>query len=177
METILEPGKSVGQDCNLVARARGGDRAAFDELFVTHRAFIYNVCRRMLGSQEDAVDATQNTFICAYRAIGKFRGEASFRSWLCRIAINESSAILRRSKKPAETQTPDEPERGETRDRVWESILDLPADARSVLVLFYFQQMSCDEVAESLGCSVGAVRVRLHRAREAFKRRYTEKER
>ena len=83
------------RDVELVRAARDGSRAAFDALYEGHKRFVYNVGYRMLGSQDDAVDAGQTAFIQAYRALSRFRGESAFRSWLYRIAINSRTGMLR----------------------------------------------------------------------------------
>lgn len=166
------------EELSLVAQAREGNRDAFDVLFQRHKRFIYNVCYRMLGSADDAIDATQSAFIQAYRALSSFRGDASFRSWLYRIAVNQSTSMLRQSIRRGEIQI--QMEYGDRMDheddRVWEALHDLIPDLKAALVLFYFQGLSCREMAQAMGCSEGAVRTRLHRARIAFKKKYVELE-
>lgn len=163
-------------DAELVGRARDGSRDAFDALFHQHKRFVYNICYRMLGSKDDAVDATQTTFIQAYRALNRFRGDAAFRSWLYRIAINSCTGMLRHEIRQRQKlqEIPVDAPPDEPRDDVWEAILQLSPDMRAVLVLFYFDELSCTELAQSLGCSDGAARTRLHRARAAFKKKYEE---
>lgn len=175
-EVVME--SAVGrqdQDADLVGKAREGSHAAFDALFHRHKQFVYNVCYRMLGSADDAVDVTQTAFIQAYRELRRFRGEASLRSWLYRIAVNQCMTLIRREQRrrrlaeampPPATRTED--------DLVWDVMLKLDPHHRAVLVLHYFQGLSCDETAEALGCSAGALRTRLFRARVAFKRIYEE---
>lgn len=167
-------------DLQLVLQARAGDSNAFDELFTRHRRYVYNICHRMLGNAEDAVDATQAAFIAAFKGLARFRGEAAFRTWMYRIAINECNAILRRKHRTREDveaavaceEAPVGDVQGD--DLVHEAILRLPPDMRAVLVLFYYQELSSREIAQALGCSDGAVRVRLHRARTAFKKQFEE---
>jgi RNA polymerase sigma-70 factor (ECF subfamily) len=145
-------------------------------LFDRHKTFIYNVCYRMLASEDDAIDAVQTSFIQAYGQIHSFRGESCFRTWLYRISVNICTEHLRREKRrrllSAEMEYPhgnDVP-----RDMVWEAILELPPDLRAILVLRYFQDLPCEDISQILGCTVSAARTRLHRAREAFKRKYKE---
>lgn len=178
MQTTAEPVAKQQDDMELVKQAREGSEAAFDGLFQRHKTFIYNVCCRMLGSREDAVDATQNAFISAYQSIGGFKGRSSFRSWVCRIAINECTAQIRREqrRRALSEKAPLAAGNSESRDRVWEAVLALPAGLRSVLVLFYFQGLSCQEAAQALGCLEGTIKTRLHRARAAFKKQYEELE-
>ena len=163
-------------DIEVIERARGGSPAAFDVIYESHNQFIYNVCYRILGSSEDAVDATQETFILAYRRLRTFRGDADFRTWLYRIATNVAIGMARkRSRGRAPVCREPEPSAGcSAGDLVWEAILELPPEIRVVLVLFYFHDLSCEELAKALGCSKGAARVRLHRARKSFKQKYQE---
>jgi RNA polymerase sigma-70 factor, ECF subfamily len=164
------------RDLRMIEQAREGSKSAFDLLFDEHKPFVYNVCYRMLGSVDDAIDATQAAFIQAYKSIRKFRGDAAFRSWLYRIAINVCTGMLRRERtqRTIVAESLDVATERMSDDAVWEAMLELRPDLRAILVLFYFQDLSCEEVAEALGCSAGAARTRLHRARVAFKRKYEE---
>jgi RNA polymerase sigma-70 factor, ECF subfamily len=177
METTLDlTVAEQDRDLDLVKLAKRGQREAFDELFQRHKDFIYNVCRRMLGCPEDAADATQAAFVQAYRSIGAFRGQSSFRSWTCRIAINTCNVFLRKEarRKALREHSPE----SESTDRqdgvVMDVVRELPPGVRSVLVLFYFEGLSGEELAAALGCSHRAARVRLHRARTAFREKYEE---
>jgi RNA polymerase sigma-70 factor (ECF subfamily) len=164
-------------DSDLVRQVVSGNSVAFDALFQRHKPFVYNVCYRMLGNADDAVDATQSTFIKAYDSIRKFRGDASFRTWLYRIAVNMCTEALRREsrRRGLLANTPDPAiDDDEPNDGVWEAMLELNSDTRALLVLFYFQELSGSEVAQVMQCSEGAVRVRLHRARMLFKKKYEE---
>jgi len=128
------------QDQDLVRKAREGSRAAFDVLFQRHKQFVYNVCYHMLGSADDAVDATQAAFIQAYRAIRRFRGEAAFRSWLYRIAVNVCTRMLKRERRRSLLMLRSEsPAAGAASgDRVWEGRPGAPSGfqggARAVLL-------------------------------------------
>jgi RNA polymerase sigma-70 factor (ECF subfamily) len=164
------------EDEELVLQVRNGDRTAFDKLFERHKTYVYNVCYRMLGSMEDARDATQNAFIRAFTSLPNFRGCSSFRTWIYRIAINVAVDISKRQKK-AKTQLVMEQATANpepVRETLNEAIGQLPPDHRAVLVLFYIQGLSGKELAEALGCSEGAARLRLHRARIALKAKYEE---
>lgn len=166
------------QEKSLIRQAREGSRSAFDLLFERHRQFVYNVCYRMLGSADDAVDLTQEAFIQAYRELRRFRGDAAFRTWLYRIAINQCVNVIRREQRRRRLAETGPPEYEPTHDdHVWEVILELEPQHRAVLVLHYFQGLSCEEMAKALGCLGGTVRTKLHRARMAFKKRYEESER
>ncbi len=175
METLtdLETGNK-NREMELISEAKEGRKSAFDELFQLHKSFIYNVCRRMIGSREDAIDATQAAFIQAYRKLGDFRGESSFRSWVCRIAINEATAIVRKeSRRKRLTEKIELPkEHKHENDRVEVAMLALPPDSRAIMILFYYEELSCEEISEALGITPGAVRTRLHRARVLFRKSY-----
>ena len=180
MDNVLEVlEKRMDEDWDLADRARGGSREAFDELFQRHKSFVYSVCYRMLGSAEDAVDAMQATFIRAYRGLRGFRRQSAFRSWLYRIAVNEATLIIRRQQRrvDVERQVQAPREAGEGHDQVWQAVLELPPNYRSVIVLFYFQGLTIEETAEALGCSKVNVATRLHRARAALKVKIEELER
>ncbi|MHB1457649.1 MAG: RNA polymerase sigma factor [Armatimonadota bacterium] len=175
MESVLDLAVTQQtRDMELVRQALIGDTTAFDMLFECHRKFVYNVCFRMLGSVDDAVDASQAAFVQAYRDLAKFRGDAEFRTWMYRIAVNVCTDQIRREKRRRmlsyKIETPEgNPASG---DAVWEAILELPPDLRAVLVLHYFQELTCAEMSVALNCTESAARVRLHRARQAFKKKY-----
>lgn len=175
METVLDLAViNQTRDTELVKQVCIGDTAAFDVLFDRHRDFIYNVCYRMLASVDDAVDATQAAFVQAYRELAKFRGDSEFRTWLYRIAVNVCTDHIRREKRRQMLSykirtNESNPASG---DQVWEAILELPPDLRAVLVLYYFQELTCAEMSIALDCTESAARVRLHRARQAFKKKY-----
>ncbi|MBN2490636.1 MAG: sigma-70 family RNA polymerase sigma factor, partial [Planctomycetes bacterium] len=82
-------------DAELVASARGGDRAAFDRLVERHQDRIYGLVYRFLGDRERAADTTQDVFVKAYVGLARFRGEAAFATWIYRIAVNEARSRLR----------------------------------------------------------------------------------
>jgi RNA polymerase sigma-70 factor (ECF subfamily) len=169
----------------LIDRARSGDLGAFNRLVEEHQAGVYNLCLRLLASPQSAEDATQEAFISAYRAVGRFRGQ-SFRAWLYRIAANACYDELRRSRaRPARslegTPTEDlsalEPpdpdpgpaERIESQELVeqLQAVLNqLPLDQRTVIVLRDVQGLSYEEIAEATGASPGTVKSRIARARE-----------
>ena len=179
MERTLElwiAERDQDQNVELVDKAREGDANAFDALFQRHKRFVFNICLGILGSGEDAADATQDAFIHAHGRLKGFRGGASFRTWLYRIAVNCAVDLARKRKRSgiAGLEAADSAWSGSENDRVWEAILELPPDMRAALVLFYFNDLSGKELAEALGCSSGAARVRLHRARKSFKQKYQE---
>ena len=170
----------------MVERFRQGDADAFDDLFRHYQAYIYNICWGILADPEDAEDATQETFLRAYRGCTQFRGQAQLTTWLYRIAVN--TALRRESDRrkrawrpleeaPAEEEGPhvawsERVEEMERTRRVRAVLQALPAGYRAVLVLRYFHDLTHAEMAEVLAVSVSSAKVRLHRARRAFHDRY-----
>lgn len=173
----LITGKQV-LDVELVQQACKGGREAFDTLFLRHKHYIFNVCYRMTGSMEDACDACQMVFINAYKGIRKFKGKSAFRTWLYHIAVNVCVEMLNKRKKQRtfELIEPVDNRSNDKQERVREAILKLPPEMRAPLVLFYIQGLSGEELAQALGCTASAARVRLHRARHALKLKYEELE-
>ena len=174
----------------LVGRARSGDIEAFEALVAEYDGRIYNMAYRMLGNPEDARDVTQDAFLKAYSSIGGFRGDASFSTWLYRIAKNVCLDVLRRRSRrtvfslddPMETEEGEldrqlagelpDPEDAlldsEVRDAVKDAILRLPPHHRSIIVLRDIEDLSYEEIAEILEIGLGTVKSRLYRARSAL---------
>ena len=171
--------QAADPDFALVREFMSGQVAAFDRLYERHSAYVYNTCLGILGNPEDARDVTQDTFVQLYRSLPKFRGRSKFSTWLYRIAVNKCMDALRNRPKWESTDSlewvrdADPPAADHIQEEhVRQTILRLKPDYRAVLVLYYFQQLSYAEIAESLGCSVDQVRIRLHRARKAFRQIY-----
>ena len=161
------------------------DRAASDEAFSLiveeHAGFAYNVAYRMLHNSADAEDAVQETFISAYRAFHRFKGQSKVSTWLYRIVVNACLMKIRKEKSRAnyltETGYNDEviqdwgndPEKaainGELRDVVEAGLAWLSPDLRAAVVLRDVQGVTTEEGAEALGLSVAAFKSRLHRGR------------
>ncbi len=167
-------------DLVLVREFASGQVDAFDRIYHRHSGFVYNTCIGILGDPDDARDAMQETFVQLLRSLPAFRGQSQFSTWLYRITVNKCMDLLRRKPKQEVTDSIEwastEPPRsdGLFEQQVRLTILRLKPEYRAVLVLYYFQQLSYDEIAESLGCSFDQVRIRLHRARKAFRTFYTE---
>lgn len=163
-----------------------GDVEAFNQLVRLYETRVYNLCYRMLGDPDAAADVAQDTFISAYRNLGKFRG-GLFRSWLLRIATNACYDALRaRKRRPATSlqalQEPDDdgvgfelPDKGESPDDValrrelgaaiQRGLADLPEEQRVVLILSDVQGMAYEEIATITGANLGTVKSRLSRGR------------
>ncbi|HYH82099.1 MAG TPA: sigma-70 family RNA polymerase sigma factor [Longimicrobium sp.] len=175
----------------LLERLRAGDEAAFEQLVREQTPVLLRVARRLLRSEDEARDAVQDAFIAAFRGLPRFRGESRLGTWIYRIAVNAALARLR-ARAGADEVSLDQwlprfaddghaalaaaewpgdtgPERREVRERVRQAIDRLPETHRTVLVLRDLEELTTDEAAEALGISPGAVKVRLHRARQALR--------
>ncbi len=173
----------------LVERARLGDLEAFNAIVVAYQDRVYNLCLRMLGSPQAAEDASQEAFLSAYRSVSRMRGP-SVRAWLLRIAANTCIDELRRrrrrpqlsleaptpsaaggdTERPLEVADPDAgPEhlalRGELCEALQAELLRLPPDQRLAVVLCDVEGLSYEEIAVSMGSSVGTVKSRISRGR------------
>lgn len=173
-------------DPELVRAVQRGDAGAMDALIRATYAGVYARCRQLLGDPSDAADATQEVYARVVRSVLGFRGDARFGTWLHRVTVNVCATALRRrgdvrargqAAGPVAFAVPGSPDvlasPEDTAARVAElddarrlatAIAALPADARAVVVLRDVQGLSTRETAAMLGLSVGAVKVRLHRA-------------
>jgi RNA polymerase sigma-70 factor (ECF subfamily) len=170
-------------DNDLVLRARDGDLKAYGELVSRHQRSVYGIVSRMVSSPEDVDDLAQDIFVLAYKAIGRFRGDSSFSTWIHRIAVNTTIKHMKKTK-PRQAASIDDPglgmdnilacegvlspseaaEDGERKDAVRRAVEGLPEKHRVVVVLHYFEDYTCEEIAKVLNCSVGTVWSRLHYA-------------
>ena len=170
----------VDWEAALVQRARTGDRRAFERLYREHVGRVYGLCLRMTRDAQLAEDCTQETFINAWRALGKFETRSTLSTWLHRIAVNVSLAKRRKS---GPVEPPPEEEEGggaewtlETPVEVQEiesAIGGLPEGARDVLVLHALYGYSHGEAAQMLGIAEGTCKAQLHRARKLLRERLT----
>jgi RNA polymerase sigma-70 factor (ECF subfamily) len=163
------------EDRGVVERARAGDVEARDELVRRYLPDVYRATVRVLGDPDLAQDATQDTFINALGGLSRFRGDASFRTWLLRIAINAARTVGRRSGRRREvtlTLAEHEASRGadparlaeasSDADRLEHALQGLPPKQRVVVALRVQQGLSYSEIAAALKCSEGAARVNYH---------------
>ena len=176
----------------LVERVQRGDKKAFDILVAKYQHKIVKLISRYIRDQSEVWDVAQDTFIKAYRALPKFRGDSAFYTWLYRIAINtaknylvaqgrrptdididiqdaeqfESAFELRDNATPERLLLKDEIER-----TVFEAIEQLPEDLRTAITLRELEGLSYEEIAEAMACPIGTVRSRIFRAREAIQSR------
>jgi RNA polymerase sigma-70 factor (ECF subfamily) len=172
------------EEPELIAAAQRGDRDAFDEL--VRRTFVdtFTLARRLTGNEEDARDVVQESYLRAWRGIGKFRGEAQFSTWMYRITANASATHLRKRRRhraepledvvePADTRPEHQPaaaaEAGDSLERIGAALDELPPKLRSLVVLKDVYGLPHEAIAEELGISVAAAKVRLHRARRKLR--------
>jgi RNA polymerase sigma-70 factor (ECF subfamily) len=168
----------------LIAAAKRGDTRSFNQLVSQYQDMVYNVAFRILGDGEAAADASQDTFLSAYKAVANFKG-GSFKAWLLRIATNSCYDQLRvHQRRPTSSleaiytdtdpsshfvngrETPEEHAlRQELGQVIQQGIQTLPPDQRTTLVLSDVQGLSYAEIAEVTGTSIGTVKSRLSRGR------------
>ena len=172
---------------SIIDRFKGGDQSAFEELVLKHQDRIYNLCRHILGSAHDAEDAAQDTFIKAFQNLKNFRPEASFYTWLYRIAVNTCldykkrpffESLFKSSDKGEEFMV-ERPSDEPSPDRLYESkqighalrvsLRQLSEKLRTALILKEIEGLSYEEIAEVLDISIGTVKSRISRAREELK--------
>src|SRR5262245_37365226 len=176
----------------LIARLRAGDGDAFEELVRAHGGRLLAVARRFVRNESDAQDLVQGAYLCAFRSLHQFEGNCQISTWLHRIVVNQALMKLRtQRRKPEESIEPLLPaflddghhveqfsdwsspadallERKETRAAVRAAIDQLPDSYRIVLILRDIEERSTQEVADALGLTPTAVKVRVHRARQAL---------
>lgn len=168
-----------------IQRARAGDGRAFGRPVEAYQAPIYNLCYRLLGNAGEAEEAAQEAFLRAYTRLDSFDPGRSFKSWLFSIAHHYCIDLLRRRRltwlslddEPvaeglawrATTPSPEETTlRRERNDQVQAALNRLPPQYRSAVVMHYWYNLSYEEIAQTTGATVSAVKSRLHRARTAL---------
>lgn len=175
-------------DQQLVERAQQGDNRAFDLLVKKYQHKIIGLIGRYVHDHAEVHDVAQEAFIKAYRALGKFRAESAFYTWMYRIAINTAkNHLVSRGRRPpgsdldiVDAEIIDQsgrlsdietPEAAMARDQleaaVYEAIENLPEDLRTAITLREFDGLSYEDIANIMDCPVGTVRSRIFRAREA----------
>ena len=186
-------------DSDFVERLRSGDAEAFDTLITRYSGDIFSLLYRMTEDPEEARDLTQETFLSALKAIKSFRGEAELKTWLFRIALNQSRNRFRwwKRRKRSETISLDRPLgegaatvadtiaddsetpeqavlREERRQKLLAALGGLPEIFRETVVLCDIEGLGYEETARTLGISIGTVKSRLARAREQLRKRLSD---
>jgi RNA polymerase sigma-70 factor (ECF subfamily) len=203
---IMEPRGSKGVktdrpmedlgDRELIALCQRGDRAAFETLVKRHHQHAFNIAYGMLRNYEDANEVAQDTFVRVHRAIGRFRGDSEFTTWMYRIVVNLARNYLRHGMRhgkgkhvsldepidgtdgelkrelPSQADSADEiAAKEEHTARIMANVQKLPRKYREVLVMRFADQMSYDQISKVLRCSIGTVKSRIARARDGLRRR------
>lgn len=183
---------SPPEDMELIERTRRGDREAFDELVRRYERQAYSLAYRLTGNYDDASDVVVEAFVRAFQGLHTFRGDAHFGTWLYRVVLNTFYDSRKRAKGPQHTvsleqdlelegdtvarqiedSSPGPQELVEQREReqvLQRAINQLPPERRVLIVLYHFENLSYEEIAELLKLPVGTVKSRLNRARLALR--------
>lgn len=176
-------------DSALVERVQQGDKRAFDLLVRKYQHKVIGLVSRYVKNQSESEDIAQEAFIRAWRAIGSFRGESAFYTWLYKIAVNtaknhlvamgrrppaddiaiEDAVFVPGADRMQESATPErELMRQEIEQTVFSTVQSLPEELRTAITLREVDGLSYEEIAEAMGCPIGTVRSRIFRAREAI---------
>lgn len=181
-------------DVALMLRVQQGDTLAFTELVDKYKQPVMNLVTRMLGDPVEAEDVSQAVFVQVYRAAGRYKVSARFSTWLFTIARNLClNELRRRSRHRAESMDAVHPDQenqplqqfedhshplpmetmlhGELEQKIQEALNELPESQRMAILLCRQEELSYEEIAEILGCSVSATKSLIHRGRETLKQR------
>jgi RNA polymerase sigma-70 factor (ECF subfamily) len=173
--------EDIEVDIKLMDRVKKGDESAFEELVSRHYHSVYNFANRFLLDAANAEDVTQEVFLRVFRAAKTYTARAKFSTWLYTITKNLCFNELRRKRSvnilsiedemlPEIPSLDDSPvsrlEKQEIRVKVLDAVRALPANLRVAVLLLKYHGFSYEEVAEILGCTVNAVKLRLHRAKD-----------
>ncbi len=175
-------------DWEIIKKVQAGDVSAFDQLILKYRERVYSAVYNLCGNREDGADLAQTTFIKAFQSINRFQGQASFFTWLYRIAVNATLTHLRKNRlrtffsfdriseedRSSEVIEALTDKTGadrelfvkELQEKLNEALQKLSIKHRMVITLFEIDGLSHSEIAEIMGCSVGTVRSRLHYAKQ-----------
>ncbi len=171
-------------EAELISAAQAGDLAAFDELVRATYVDIFTLAFRLTSNEEDARDVVQEAYLRAWKGIRRFRGDAQFSTWMYRITANCAATYVARRKRlrtepftpgldPVELRGDVQPEAmaeiGLELEEVSRALAELPPKLRAVVVLRDVYDLPHEAIAEELGISVSAAKVRLHRARRRLR--------
>jgi RNA polymerase sigma-70 factor, ECF subfamily len=179
LSAALRPQVDMTDEADWLAAAQRGEPWALERLYHRHQSQVYSLCLRLLQRPDDAEDAVQATFVRAFRALPRFRGQSSPRTWLYRIATNEALSMLRRRRDTPtlveeRVAAPDGAAGVVERLAVRAALARLTPEHRAILVLRLWEELSYEEIATVLSLSLPAVKMRLCRAREQFRKFYEE---
>jgi len=183
--TTHEQPRERDELARLVSAAREGDRPAFDELVRRTYVDTYTLALRLTAHEEDARDVVQESYLRAWKGLPRFRGDAQFTTWMYRITANTAYTVVKRRRRhraesldamlddPIElrpgAQPEDAAESAALLERLAVGLDELPPKLRVLVVLKDIYGLSHEEIAEELGISVPAAKVRLHRGRKRLR--------
>ena len=176
------------EDQELISECLSGQTEAFGQLVVRYQDRLYHTLVNVLGSRDEARDVAQDAFVHAFQKLNTFRGNSAFYSWLFRIAMNAAVSHRRKHRRipisieatreqtgiePSDARPETEPahavELAERQALVRSALAQLPDEYRTVLVLKEMESLKYEEIAEIVGCPIGTVRSRIHRARSELR--------
>lgn len=195
MDSVPKPDdKPPATDRELLERCRAGDETAFDDLVLRHQQRAFNIAFQLLHDHEDATEVAQDAFVRIYRSVGDFRGDCEFTTWLHQIVVNLARNKHRWWKRRGKQMSVSLDSTIETGDGevvfqiagkddapdvqavkaefvklLSQRMNEMPRKLRQVLVLRNVENLSYEEIAEVLGCSIGTVKSRIARARESLR--------
>ena len=190
MHTEATPAEADVSELDLVKHSQAGNTEAFDQLVTRYRTRVFGMIYNMVHNEQDAWDLAQDSFVKAWKSIGRFRGQSSFYTWLYRIIMNVTIDWLRKKQvkgagaefddaiqlkeiNPASRTVPkadplphERMEQREIRQRIDAAIAQLTPEHRAVILMKEIEDMQYHEIAEALECSIGTVMSRLFYARK-----------
>jgi RNA polymerase sigma-70 factor (ECF subfamily) len=172
---------TAAQDAELLARVLDGDHDAFNQIMRNHEDRVFSVCLRIVGEREQALDATQETFLTAFRKASQFKGDSALGTWIYRIAVNTCYDHLRKQKRrrtdpipdhlePVDHAAEDAVESAGIRPEIQQALARIPEDFRVAVVLSDIEAMGLPDIADLLGVPVGTVKSRVFRGRRLLAR-------
>lgn len=175
----------LDSDLELIARAKQElpyRTRAYEELMRRHEKLLFRVCLRIMGNEHDAEDVFQDVMVKAYHGLAKFEGRSSFKTWLCKIAHNTCYTAISRLAKAREfkklmdddASIPREARLSDAELDSEKMLLSLPPKDRELLTLKYVGELTFDEIAEVSGLGLSAVKMRIYRAADLLKEKYSK---
>jgi RNA polymerase sigma-70 factor, ECF subfamily len=183
MKGPVSDAMNVHDDRHLIDLFNRDPKPAFKSIVEKYQDRIFNLCVYMLRDREDARDAAQDVFLKAFRSLGEFKQEASLYTWLYRICVNTCLDYKKKSRPesledesfvedmPSTSPSPEQQYQSkEIGQAIQKALQKLPTDLRATIVLKEIEELSYEEIAKTLGISMGTVKSRISRAREELRR-------
>ncbi len=172
---------TTNNDQHLITKILEGDTNAFAVLVDRYKDLVFTLALRMLKNREEAEEVSQDTFIKTYKSLNKFKGDSKFSTWIYKIAYNTSLDRIKKHKRSHQTVTIDEftehqvktldnaldqMEQQERKQAIQDCLQLLPSEDSFLLTLFYFEELSLDEISKAVGLTANNVKVKLFRSRK-----------